>query len=255
LNSTGAKGRVALECENLTKRFGGLEALKKVNLKIESGERRAIIGPNGAGKTTFFSVISGLHPVTSGTIRVFGRDVTHLPSHRRTHLGIGRTFQITTLFPTLTVLENLILADMGLKSMKFSMLKPLSSYGEFYERAARVLKEMGMADRQNQVVKNLSYGEQRQIEVSLALISNPTLLLLDEPTAGLSPAEAKTMASIIHKLDPEITLLLIEHNMDIALEVGERITVLHQGSVFAEGTPMEIRNNSQVQEIYFGTED
>jgi len=251
----GEAARSALECENLTKRFGGLEAVRGVNLRVGAGERRAIIGPNGAGKTTLFSLISGLYPVTSGAIRIFGQNVTHLPSHRRTHLGLGRTFQITNLFPTMSVIENLVIAAIGLKGMKFQMVKPLSTYRGLYERAAEVLESVGMAEKQWEVAKNLSYGEQRQIEISLALISDPGVLLLDEPTAGLSPADSAMMAEMIHKLDPKITILLIEHNMDVALQVADRITVLHQGGVFAEGTPAEIRNNMQVQEIYFGTED
>ena len=245
----------ALECQDLTKRFGGLEAVKQVDLQVETGERRAIIGPNGAGKTTLFSLISGLYPVTSGTIKTFGQDITHLPSHRRTYLGLGRTFQITNLFPTLTVLENLVVAAMGLKGMKFSMLRPLATYRDLYERADEVLKEVGMAEKRDEVVRNLSYGEQRQVEVSLALISNPRVLLLDEPTAGLSPADTAMMTEMIHQLDSRITLLLIEHNMDVALQAASRITVLHQGIVFEEGNPKQIRNSSRVQEIYFGSEE
>lgn len=245
----------ALECTELTKRFGGLEAVKQVNLNVKAGERRALIGPNGAGKTTFFSLISGLYPVSSGTIHIFGQDITRLPSHRRTYLGLGRTFQITNLFPTLSVIENLVIAAIGMRGMKFQMVRPLSTYREIYQRALDGLERVGIAQKQGELVKNLSYGEQRQIEIALALISNPRVLLLDEPTAGLSPADSAMMAEMIHKLDQEITVLIIEHNMDVALQVASQITVLHLGSVFAEGSPAEIRNNSQVQEIYFGAEE
>jgi len=245
----------ALLCEGLTKRFAGLEAVKEVNLRVERGERRAIIGPNGAGKTTLFSLISGLHPVTSGSIRMLGQDVTRLPGYRRTSLGLGRTFQITNLFPTLTVLDNLVIAAMGVRKMKFSMLKPLSTYRKVYEQAAKALERAGMTDRRSRVVKNLSYGEQRQIEISLALVSDPRVLLLDEPTAGVSLADIPVITGMLDQLDPGITVLIIEHNMDVALQVADRITVMHQGSVFAEGSPAEIRNNWGVQEIYFGTED
>ncbi len=245
----------ALDCVGLTKRFGGLEAVSNVNLSIQAGERRAIIGPNGAGKTTLFRLISGEFPVTSGTIRLSGQDVTRLSCHKRTFLGLGRTFQITNLFPTLPVVDNLIIAAMGLKSMKLSMIKPLSSYRTVYRDADRILEEIGMADRRNEIVKNLSHGEQRQIEISLALISQPRILLLDEPTAGLSPAESAFMTSMIQKLPPDITILIIEHDMDVAFQIAERITVLHQGCIFAEGTKEEIRRNDRVQEIYFGTED
>ena len=248
-------GRAALECERLTKRFGGLEAVKQVNLRVEAGERRAIIGPNGAGKTTLFSLISGLYPVTSGRIRIFGKEITHVPSHRRTGLGLGRTFQITNLFPALTVIENLVIAAMGMRGMKFQMVRPLSTYREIYRQALEGLEAVGIAWKQGELVKNLSYGEQRQIEIALALISEPAVLLLDEPTAGLSPADSAMMAEMIHKLDASITVLIIEHNMDVALQVASRITVLHLGGVFAEGSPGEIRNNPEVQEIYFGAEE
>jgi len=245
----------ALRCEGLTKKFGGLLALGDFSLDLKKGERRAIIGPNGAGKTTLYSLISGIYPVTSGSIYIFGRDISKLPAYRRTSLGLGRTFQVTTLFPELTVMDNLIIADMGLKKHKFSMLKPLSAYRDLHERSLETLENVGIAEKQNHIVKNLSYGEQRQIEVALALVSNPTVLLLDEPTAGLSAADTVMMTKMIHGLDPEITILIIEHNMDVALQVGKLITVLHMGRIFAEGNSMEIRNNPKVQEIYFGSGD
>ena len=245
----------ALECEGLTKRFGELVAVNGINLRVEGGERRAIIGPNGAGKTTLFSLISGLYPVTSGFIRFFGGEITRMPCHRRTSLGLGRTFQITTLFPTLSVLDNLVIAAMGLKGMKFQMVRPLSTYRELYSRADEVLGRVGIGERRAEIVKNLSHGEQRQIEIALALISNPAVILLDEPTAGLSPAESTMMTATLKKLDPHITILIIEHDMDVAFQVADRITVLHQGCLFSEGTPEEIRSNTRVQEIYFGAEE
>jgi len=244
-----------LKCQGLTKRFAGLEAVRDVNLMIAAGERRGLIGPNGAGKTTLFSLINGLHSVTSGSIRIFDHEITRLPGHRRTHLGLGRTFQITNLFPSLTVIENMVVGVMGLKGMKFSMLKPLSTYRKLYEQANEVLESVGIAEKRKEVTKNLSYGEQRQVEICLSLVSNPKLLLLDEPTAGLSPVDTAMMTEMIKKLDPNMTIFMIEHNMDVALQLTDRITVMHQGAVFAEGTPAEIRNNLQVQEIYFGTED
>lgn len=245
----------ALVCNSLTKRFGGLEAVSGVDLRIATGERRAIIGPNGAGKTTLFSLISGVYPVSSGSIALLGHDVTKLPSHKRAYLGLGRTFQITNLFPTLSVSENLVLAALCLERSKFSMLKPLSSYRHLYRRAEETLEIVGMAGKMNQTVRTLSYGEQRQVEIALSLVGKPTLLLLDEPTAGLSPAESVMMADMIHKLDPAITILIIEHDMDVALQVANRITVLHKGKVFEEGNTKQIRENERVQEIYFGTEE
>lgn len=246
---------LALECINLSKRFGGLDAVNKVNLQVKPGERRAILGPNGAGKTTFFRLISGEFPVTSGSIRYFGRDITQMACHRRTHLGLGRTFQITNLFPTLTVLDNLILAAMGLQKTKFSMLRPLSTYRDLSRKAMELLEKVGMADRHGEIIKNLSHGEQREIEIALALISSPRLLLLDEPTAGLSAAESAMITQTVQKLDRDITILIIEHDMDVAFSIADRITVLHQGCLFAEGSQIEIQQNSKVQAIYFGTEE
>ncbi len=252
---SGRTEELALECLNLTKRFGGLDAVNKVNLKVKPGERRAILGPNGAGKTTFFRLISGEFSVTSGAIKYFGRDITQMACQRRTRLGLGRTFQITNLFPTLSVLDNVILAAMGLGRTKFSMLRPLSTYRDLHEKAVQILEKVGMADKRGETIRNLSHGEQREIEISLALISNPRVLLLDEPTAGLSPAESAMITETVQKLDPSITILIIEHDMDVAFRIASRITVFHQGCLFAEGSLAEIQNNPRVQEIYFGTEE
>jgi branched-chain amino acid transport system ATP-binding protein len=155
----------------------------------------------------------------------------------------------------MTILDNLVVAAMGQRGMKFSMLRPLSTYRDLYQQAEQVLENVGMTERRGEIVKNLSHGEQRQIEISLALISNPKVLLLDEPTAGLSPAESTMMTEILKKLDSGMTILIIEHDMDVAFQVADRITVLHQGCLFAEGTPSEVRNNSRVQDIYFGAEE
>ena len=248
------KGQSALSCQKLTKAFGGLEAVKDVDLRVTHGERRAIIGPNGAGKTTFFNLINGQYPVTSGSIELLGRNVTKLSAHKRAALGLGRTFQITNLFPTKTVIDNLVISAMGLMSTKFSMFRPLSSYGPLYDKAEGTLKSLGLLELDQVLVKNLSYGEQRQVEIAMALISQPKVLLLDEPTAGLSPAESHMMSEIIQALDPSITILIIEHDMDVALSVADTITVLHEGRVFMEGSANEVRGNAKVQEIYFGEE-
>jgi branched-chain amino acid transport system ATP-binding protein len=153
------------------------------------------------------------------------------------------------------VLDNLIIAAMGLRGMKFQMVRPLSTYRELYSRAEEILGRVGIAEKRGEIVKNLSHGEQRQIEIALALISNPAVILLDEPTAGLSPAESTMMTATLKTLDPKITILIIEHDMDVAFQVADRITVLHQGCLFSEGTPAEIRSNVRVQEIYFGAEE
>jgi len=245
---------VALECYGLTKRFGGLEAIKDVTLKVEEGERRAIIGPNGAGKTTLFRLISGEFSPTAGWIRLLGKDVTELKAQERTQLGLGRTFQITSLFPTLTVTENLLLAQLGLQKSKYSILKPLGLYRKLYMNAEEMLVKMGLADKQDETVKYLSHGDQRQIEIAMALIGNPKVLLLDEPAAGLSPAESKLITKMIKELDSRITILVIEHDMDIAFELSSSITVLNFGKIFAEGVQGEIKKNKGVQEIYLGAE-
>ena len=242
----------ALECEGVTRRFGGLEAVSQVSLRLAVGERRAVIGPNGAGKTTLFRLIGGEMPVTAGRVRLFGRDITHTPCHRRTHLGLGRTFQITNIFPTMSVLDNLVLATLGLEGMKFSMLRPLWTYREPRARAEQLVDAVGLATKRHLAVRTLSHGEQRQIEIALALLTRPRLLLLDEPTAGLSPAESALLTRTIQRLDRSITILLIEHDMDVVFDIVSRITVLHLGRVFAEGSPAEVRKDPRVQEIYFG---
>jgi len=251
---SGKDGTPCLVVENLTKDFGGLRAVDGVNLRIQPGERRVLMGPNGAGKTTLFNLISGIYPSSGGRILYFEKDVTGLPSYRRAALGIARTYQITNLFPNLTVLDNILMACQALVQTKFVMFRPLSSYHRLMDRCHDLLKEFGLWEKRNELVKNLSHGDQRQIEVSLALAEKPRLLLLDEPAAGLSSAETHALTLLLKKLDPSITILLIEHDMDVAFEFAERITVLYQGKFLAEGTKEEIKNNPTVQEIYLGSE-
>jgi len=243
-----------LVVEDLTKDFGGLRAVDGVNLRIDPGERRVLMGPNGAGKTTLFNLISGVYPSSGGRILYFEKDVTGLPSYRRAALGIARTYQITNLFPSLTVSDNILMACQALVRTKFVMFRLLSSYHRLMDRCNNLLKEFGLWEKRNELVKNLSHGDQRQIEVSLALAEKPRLLLLDEPAAGLSSAETHALTLLLKKLDPSITILLIEHDMDVAFEFADRITVLYQGKFLAEGTKEEIKNNPTVQEIYLGSE-
>ncbi|NNG07105.1 MAG: ABC transporter ATP-binding protein [Desulfobacteraceae bacterium] len=243
-----------LVLEGLTKEFGGLIAVDHVNLEIKAGERHGIIGPNGAGKTTLFNLICGDLSPTEGKIVHFGQDVTRLRTHKRIALGMSRTFQINNLFPKLTVLQNVLLAAQGLQGTKYVMYRPISSYESLYDKAKDILEEFQMWDKRDVLVENLSYGDQRQIEVCLALIENPRLLLLDEPTAGLSRAETLTFTSILKKLDPDITILLIEHDMDVAFDLAENITVLQLGKRVASGNNEEIKANKTVQEIYLGTD-
>ncbi len=244
----------ALTLSDLSKAFGGLRAVEGVGLCVEAGERRALIGPNGAGKTTLFNLISGELSPSGGRITLFGRDVTRLPPHRRAALGLARTYQITNLFQKLTVLENLLLAVQGLERTKLVLHRPVTSYRHLHLRAEAVLESVGLADKGMEVVKNLSHGEQRQMEVAMALASRPRLLLLDEPTAGLSPAESLMMTAMLEKLDSEITLLIIEHDMDVAFALTDRVTVLHNGKVVADGSQDEVKANPLVGEIYLGSD-
>ena len=236
----------------MSKIFGGLHAVDGVELAVRPGERRALIGPNGAGKTTLFNLISGALPPTSGAIAFFGRDVTRMAQHRRAALGLSRTFQISNLFPTLTVLENCLLAVQALTPARLAMHRPLAGYTVLHEGARASLAAVGLSDRADAIVKNLSHGEHRQLEIALALAGRPRVLLLDEPTAGLSPAESRLMAELLAKLDPAMTVLIIEHDMDIALELAQRVTVLHYGKVIADGTRDAIRVDPLVREIYLG---
>ncbi len=228
-------------------------AVDGVVLSVEPGERRALIGPNGAGKTTLFNLISGDLSPSGGRIILFGRDVTNLPPHRRAALGLARTFQITNLFPSLTVLENLLLAVQALERTKLSLVRPVTSYPHLYERARAILDSVGLGDKEEEVVRNLSHGEQRQIEVAMALASRPRLLLLDEPTAGLSLAESRLMTGLLKRLDAGITLLIIEHDMDVAFALTDRVTVLHNGKVVADGGRDEVKADPLVREIYLGS--
>ena len=243
-----------LVVERLTKRFGGLQALNGVDLSIDPGERRAIIGPNGAGKTTFFNLITGTLPTTSGRILLFGHDVTNMSTHQRSRLGLARTFQITTLFPHLTVLDNVLLAVQALDPAKFVLHRSRTAFPRMFAKAKALLEQWGLAEQTGTQVRTLSYGEQRQVELLLALAGSPKILLLDEPTAGLSPAETATVASMIKTLTREMAILIIEHDMDVAFELVDRITVLHQGRVLAEGNGEEIKRNPEVAEIYLGVQ-
>ncbi len=243
---------LALNLTGLSKSFEGLHAVDGVSLAVAAGERRAIIGPNGAGKTTLFSLISGETRPTEGRILFFGRDVTRLPPRRRAALGLSRTYQITNLFPGLTALENCLLAVQALTRAKLHLYRSLARYTDHFARARAVLEAVGLQRKEDEMARNLSHGEQRQLEIALALASAPKLLLLDEPTAGLSPAESHMMTALLKKLDPAITMLVIEHDMDVAFELTDRITVLHYGKVIADGVGHEVKANPLVQEIYLG---
>ncbi|MDA0999088.1 MAG: ABC transporter ATP-binding protein [bacterium] len=243
-----------LVVKKLAKHFGGLVAVKEVDLTVEYGERRGIIGPNGAGKTTLFNMIAGDLPPTHGEVFLHGQDITHLANYQRAYLGMSRTFQITNLFPAMSVMDNVLLAAQALGRSKFSMFRPVSSYREMLERAEGILERFDLIEVRNNYVKNLSHGIQRQVEIALALVENPRILLLDEPTAGLSPAESAIMTATLKSLDSEVTILIIEHDMDVAFELVDKVMVMHDGEVLADGPIEEIRSNQAVQEIYLGYE-
>jgi len=242
----------ALVLEGVSRHFGGLRAVDEVSLAVGSGERHALIGPNGAGKTTLFNLISGELAPTGGRIALFGADVTRLAPHRRAALGIARTFQITKLFPGLTVLENVLLACEALDARKLVMHRAVSSYGDLGDRAAALLERFTLAPLSGALARHLSYGDQRKLEVALSMAGRPRLLLLDEPMAGLSAGESRSMHDLLEALDPGIAVLLIEHDMDVAFAFAERVTVLHQGRVLVQGHRDEVSANRAVQEIYLG---
>ena len=245
---------IALAVDDVAKNFGGVRALSGVTLSLGEGERLVLLGPNGAGKTTLFHSISGNVIASSGRIDLFGEDITKLPPDARARLGLARTFQITNLFGHLTVLENILLAVCGAEKLTFKFIRPLSGYDAIQKRAHALLEEWDLAGASDQLIRNLSYGEQRQVEVVMALSGAPRILLLDEPTAGLSPAETLRIVEMVRELPRGMTILMIEHDMDVAFEIADRIAVMHQGRLIAEGNEADIRGNKQVSDIYLGVE-
>lgn len=242
----------AIQTEGLSKSFGGLHAVVDVSLAIAPGERRVLIGPNGAGKTTLFHCIAGTHRPTAGRVKLFGQDISNVAEHRRTALGMGRTFQISNICTDLSVRENLLLAALGNDRRKWLMVRSADSLPDIADRVAHSLQNIGLKARADELVKFLSYGERRQLELALALNSDPKVLLLDEPCAGLSPSERQSFSRIISALPRDITLLMIEHDIDIALALADRVTVLHRGRVILDGSPAEVQKDEQVREVYFG---
>ena len=240
-----------LRLRGVGRRFGGVQAVRDVDLDVPPGERRAILGPNGAGKTTLFNVISGEFPPTSGRIELFDEDVTHMPARKRARLGLSRTFQKSRLFLGLSVEDNLYLAVLGVKNGHFRPVR-LGRDGEMRERARELAAQVGLGGRLDTVVGSLSHGEQRQLEVGMARAGDPKLMMLDEPAAGLSRGERVALTDLLLALDRSITLILIEHDMDVALTVAERVTMMHDGRVIVEGTPAEIRANELVHDLYLG---
>jgi branched-chain amino acid transport system ATP-binding protein len=241
-----------LSVRGLGRRFGGVRAVHDVSLEVAAGERRAILGPNGAGKSTFFNLIAGDIPPTDGRISLFGQDVTAMAVRKRVKLGLGRTYQTSRVLGGLSVEDNLYLAVLG--TQRGHMMPLISGRdGARRSRAREVAAQVGLGERLDVPAGSLSHGEQRQLEVGLALAPRPRLLMLDEPAAGLSRAERVVLTRMLLELDPEVTLIIIEHDMDVALRVAERVTMLHQGELLMEGTPAEIRASQLVHDLYLGS--
>lgn len=253
VDSRGDGAGHALRLSRVTRRFGGLMAVSQVDLEVEPGARHGVIGPNGAGKTTLFNVISGELKPTEGRIELFGQPVTGMAAPARVALGLGRTYQITRTFNSLTVRENLVLGCHGLQRSKFSMLKPWRSYADRGREVEELADGFGLTARLDAPAADLSHGEIRQLEVALALALKPRLLLLDEPGAGLSPGERISMRNLLRRLPEDLTLVMIEHDMDLVRDLVSRVTVLHSGRVVAEGSTAEIQNHPEVRQIYLGS--
>jgi branched-chain amino acid transport system ATP-binding protein len=243
-----------LEVRNITKRFGSLVAVKDVSMSVKSGELRAIIGPNGAGKTTFFNMISGYFPPTNGSILLEGKDVTQVPAHARVGLGMGRTFQITEIFPELTVHENVLTAAEVAAGQTLHMLPNKADAKLANDVAAEMLALVGLSAKTDRLVGELSHGDQRTTEIAMALAQLPKLLLLDEPTAGMGDQETYEITTLIRRLHQErnYTIILIEHDMRVVFHLADYITVLDRGNLLAEGTPKEIADSEAVQAAYLG---
>jgi branched-chain amino acid transport system ATP-binding protein len=242
----------ALTIKKLCKSFGGLHVTINVDLNVEPGERRLIIGPNGAGKTTLFNLITGELTPDSGAIELFGQDITHVPSRRRAHLGMARTYQIITLFARDTIIHNVTLALLGLSPSRWNPVIDLRRQGHFVEDAQKALERVGLGHIANRPLAQTSYGERRRVEIAMALTQNPKVLLLDEPFAGLSIDERRDVHQLLLAIPRDVTIVMIEHNMDVALEFAEHITLLHFGEVIVEGNRAEVVADPRTREVYLG---
>ena len=247
-------GQVILEVRNLGRSFGRFQALSDVSLSLERGRLSALIGPNGAGKTTFYNVVSGRYRPTSGKVLFEGRDISGWPSHRLVGMGLLRSFQITNIFPALTVLENILVPLVVHHGLSFSCLAAIGKRRDLAEEAEQILARVGLTGRSHTMVSTLAYGDKRLIEIAMVLARRPRLVLLDEPTAGMNPAETDRMIGLIRELaeSSDTTFFITEHDMKVVFSVAEKIFVLNQGSLLAEGSPAEIRENSEVKRAYLG---
>jgi branched-chain amino acid transport system ATP-binding protein len=242
----------ALEIAKLHKAFGGVPATQDVSLSVQAGERRLIIGPNGAGKTTLFNLITGDLKRDSGSIRLFGQEMARMKPHQRAHCGLARTYQIITLFPNDTLEHNLVLSLLGRVKSRWQSFRPLARYTELNDEARGVLERVGLGSAAGRRIGEISYGERRRVEIAMALAQQPRVLLLDEPLAGLSREERTAMKALIETIPRDVTVVLIEHDMDTALDLAETITVLHYGRVIVEGTRAEVVADPRTREVYLG---
>jgi branched-chain amino acid transport system ATP-binding protein len=253
--TAGEDDAPALRLQDVGKSFGDVHVLEDVDLQVTPGERVGVIGLNGAGKTTLFQVISGVYLPSSGRIELFGINATRLPASSRATLGLARTFQITLLYPKLTTAENIALALLGRRHRRYQFMlwRPLNRMPDIQRRVDELLAAVGLADLRDVEVRFLSYGHQRQAEVALALASDPALLLLDEPTAGLAQAEMPAMLRLLKALPDDLTILVVEHNLELIFEVVDRVVVLHQGKVLLDGSPREVQADPEVRRLYLGS--
>jgi branched-chain amino acid transport system ATP-binding protein len=245
----------ALKIENLSKSYGALGVLKDISFSLEEGEHVGIIGPNGAGKTTLINAISGEFPVSSGRVYLFGEDVTALPRHRRVHRGLSRSFQIARVFNSLSIIQNTLIALQGKMPSRYQAQRPATAYPDVNAKANDLLTTLGLWEKKDRTASAISHGERRKLEIALSLASNPRILVLDEPSAGLDVEEVGDFIMMVRRMTKEITLLFSAHDMDVVFGLAKRIVVLYYGQFIADGTPDEIRVNPKVQEIYLGVEE
>jgi branched-chain amino acid transport system ATP-binding protein len=246
---------VILGVEKIAQSYGALKVLTDISFKLEAGGRAALIGPNGAGKTTLFNVISGFTSPSAGRITLLGQDVTHMPTHTRVSLGLARSFQICNLFPELSLLNNVLLAIQGIQTTRYQMFRPITAYKGNIAKAQELLELIGLWEKRDALISVLGHGEQRQMEIILSLATGPKILLLDEPNAGLTGTESDNLIDMIHNLVGDTTILLTAHDTDLVFRLADKVMVLYYGKIIAEGTPDEIQNNPEVQEIYLGSEE
>jgi branched-chain amino acid transport system ATP-binding protein len=251
-NRRGAASPAILRTELLSVRFGGLSALSEVNFEVAPDEVRAVIGPNGAGKSTFFNCLTGVLRPTGGRIIFDGDDITGLPSNKISQKGIARSYQITNILPNATILENVRIAAQS-RRHAWNMLSHHSAFADLNQKAETALQSVGLLDKAHELAANLSHGEQRNLEIGIALATEPKLLCLDEPTAGMSAAETHQTKELVRRIANDLTILIVEHDMEVVMELADRITVLHYGQILAEGTPAEIQENPKVLEVYLKT--